>query len=220
MTSFDSYRIDLFPDMYAAVKRLHTTSASRNRGHGLDHDVTVAMLTQTLIEPGRMAEKAWIVGMLHSVDRLVGHEEAAQVTGMLLRALPAGYFSDDEIAEMHAAAMRHGEKNLPGQSLLQQVLMDADRLANLMLLALVRIGQFNPDIPVVEFEYIDRENPLSTYQSPRNTLDAIRHCLEWKSWFRLPEAQRRGALLCEVLERYLSLIESPYIELGLAGKKL
>jgi hypothetical protein len=58
------------------------------------------------------------------------------------------------------------------------------------------------------------------YNRPKNALDDLRHCLEWRDWFRIPEAKRMGGELCDMLVNYIAWCEHTYHMLGLAGVKL
>jgi hypothetical protein len=224
MKSFETYR-NQFSDFYAAVKEIHDKAERPHRGHGLDHDVTVAQMTQLLVEPGHFAEMAWCAAMLHSVDRTLLRDKrqfarAEHIIRVTLEKLPHKHFTPGEQFLIFEAAVRHGEKNQDDQSSLQQILMDADRLTNLQMLVIIRSGQFCADIPAVELEYIGMFNPKTQYDSPMNALDDLRHCLEWRDWFRVPKAKEMGNQLCDELARYIARCEETYHVLGLAGVKL
>lgn len=226
--AFQDYRT-LFADLYESVGRMHVMSPNQHRGHGLDHDVTVAQ-TAVLVAPDeKTADKAWVAAMIHSTDRLVEPAQLEPTLQMYAGKL-VHFFGPAEVTEILTAVKRHDKFNERDDSLTQQVLMDADRLVNLQPLLIVRAGQHYAHVPAIEVEHIGKENPngrsnpASTFREPRNVLDDIRGSLEWESdpkfCLRLPEAKRRGAEYFQYLRDFIEKAETPYRELGLVGIEL
>ncbi|MBA3789278.1 HD domain-containing protein [Patescibacteria group bacterium] len=221
MNSFEDYRV-LFRNMYVAVKEGHEKSPMKHRGHGMDHDVTVAQIA-TLIAPDDRAKKlGWVAGMLHSTDRVVPADQLTVALTSYLHALPEGYFTNEEKQKIVEAVLRHSELNQDNQSDVQQLLMDADRLANLTVALFIRGGQFRPDIPAFEFTYLNgTQNPASTYKYPKSVLDNIRADLEeYLPQLRLPAAKELGTTYAERLSQIIAWIEKDYHDLSLAGLQL
>lgn len=193
-------------------------------GHGLDHDVTVAQIATRIAPDPRTAEKAWCAAMLHSVDRMFERGNTKLIeeqTRVLLKFLLDGHFTIEEIEEICQAALRHAELNRDDQSITQQVLMDADRLANLMLSVVIRAGQLMPGIPSLEFEYLNERNPATTYHDPKSVLDDLRNNLaEYPCKLRTPAAVALSAKYTKQLEAYIASIVESYGELGLTGMSL
>ncbi|MEK7601514.1 MAG: hypothetical protein AAB480_03230 [Patescibacteria group bacterium] len=213
--SFDAYR-ERFRSFYDAIASDHRESVRQHRGHGLDHDVTVAQLAAHIAPDERTAEKAWCAGMLHSTDRYAaiakvseGPHEVGEEIMQNLKYIPPGYFSSGELSEMYAAACRHDELNQEDQSTVQMALMDADRLVNLMNTVVIRAGQFQPGIPAFESEHLNgRPNPGSTYHSPKSVLDDLRIMIkEYLPQLRLSKAKAMGERLRERMERLIQSIE-------------
>jgi hypothetical protein len=224
MRSFTECR-DRFHGLYDAVAAAHRESPRAHRGHGLDHDVTVAMLAVRIATDERTAEKAFCAGLLHSMDRLVEKDNKAEEEGQArscLARLPAGTFSDEELQEILVAVLRHGELNKPDQSLTQQVLMDADRLANMMPAVVIRAAQFRPGIPPLEFDFLDgTPNPLSSYGDPQSILDDLRISIsEYMRQLRVAEAKTLGTFYATQLTSFIASVETSNRELGLAGIQL
>lgn len=164
MRTFDQYR-KLFPDFYAAVKTGHENAPVKNGAHGLDHDVTVAMLAVRIAPNKRTADKVFCAALLHSTDRQFGRwstpgqkrdiDNAVVVTMRChLKYLPENFFSDDEVEEIFQAALRHAELNQYDQSMTQQVLMDADRLANLQMAVVLRAAAHQHHRPALELQWL------------------------------------------------------------------
>jgi hypothetical protein len=224
MTTFNRYR-EKFNDFYNAVKILHTTARNAHRGHGFDHDITVAQLADHIAPTEHIGEKAWCAGMIHSVDRILGNSDTQyieKVTRKLLGHLPVGYFKEHDIEDICKAAVNHGELNTKDQSLVQRVLMDADRLANLMPAVVIRAGQFRPTVPPFEFNYLDGErNPASTYHQPKSVVDNLRALIsEYTPQLRLPKAKLLARNYANVLETFLHSLEKSYQDLDLKGFEL
>jgi hypothetical protein len=216
MKTFDAYRL-LFTVFYQAVRDLHTESPRKHRGHGLDHDVTVAQLS-VIIAPddAHTADKAWVASLVHSVDRLVAGMTVSSAIRALLSHLPADYFTSYEMEEIFLAALHHNEKNKEGQSLTQQVLMDADRLANLQPTVIIRAGQFQPDIPPFELAYLSGNNPASTYHEPQSIIDDLRTMIsEYIPQLRMPNARVLGEEYVRALNAYMASVRDVYQRLGL-----
>lgn len=220
--TFEEYR-QSFPKFYEAVKHAHANAPLPHRGHGLDHDVTVATYAARIAPNRRFADLGWIAGMIHSSDRMIGREDRHKVELFmreLVAFLPEGKFEIREIDDVVEAALRHMEKNQPDQSPVQVILMDADRLANLMAGVIIRSGQFNATIPALELKHLGSPNPESTYRVPCSVVDDLRGCIEWKNWFRTEMGKKLSRPLVRRLELYLRTIEQEYWEIGLAGIEL
>ena len=70
MKTFEEYR-ETFREFYELIAKSHRESQRPHRGHGLDHDVTVAQIAAQIAPNAQIAEKAWCAGMPHSIDRMI-----------------------------------------------------------------------------------------------------------------------------------------------------
>ncbi|MDP3996360.1 MAG: HD domain-containing protein [bacterium] len=220
MRSFEVFR-QKFARFYEAVKAGHENSTRQHQGHGLDHDITVAQIAVMISPDARTGTKAWVASMLHSTDRIVpkGDKGAEEYhVRKRLAFLPEGYFTPQELEEIVQAVLRHAELNRDDQSLVQQVLMDADRLSNLMPSVIIRAGQFQSDIPAFEFEYLDgKRNPASTYHEPKSVLDDLRNnIIEYPPKLRLPKAKKLAIDYVNLLHGFIKAVENTNKNLGLA----
>ncbi len=217
MSAFEEYR-ERFQEFYDAVKRLHETSKRPHRGHGLDHDVTVAALAIWLAPDARTAELAFCAGLLHSVDRIV--EKGAYVRDIVaahLEYLPSGYFTREELDDIFESVMRHREPR-DDDSLVQCVLMDADRLANIMLSVVIRAAQLYAEVPAMEFGYLaGRRNPRTTWDEPCSALDGVRVCYEMLHPMRTPRGRDLANRYAAQLAVFVAGVEKQYADLGLVG---
>jgi hypothetical protein len=220
MKSFDQMR-HTFPDFYAQVREVHQNSSGKHRGHGLDHDVTVATLAVRISPDEKIADAAWIASMLHSIDHLFPNMNYVDSKlGELMNRLPRGYFTHIELKTIMAAVLRHAEMNRDDQSLVQQVLMDADRLANLQLAVIIRAGQYRPTIPALEFDHLDASHSQE-YRKPANILDNIRVSMrDYLPQLRITKAKIIAVGYVKQLEEFLKNLELQYEEIGLRGAVL
>lgn len=220
MRTFEEYR-SLFPKLYDEVKKIHDGSTRPHRGHGFaDHNLPVALMAAIIAPDLRTADKAYVAGLLHSIDRWVEKEEFAPTILRCLELLPKGYFTSQEMEEIFDAVQKHDKKNAEDDSLTLQVLKDADRLINLEPVHIIRSAQWYHEIPAIEIEHLGGLNPDSKWGKARNVIDDFRFCLEWIPWLRVPKAIVRGEVLRTELEAFIVSCERIYHELGLAGKML
>ncbi|MFA5997309.1 MAG: HD domain-containing protein [Candidatus Paceibacterota bacterium] len=218
LTTFDEFRAQ-FRDFYHSVKTGHeNTKKQSHGGHGIDHDITVAMIAVKISDDERIGQKAWCAAMLHSVDRVVGASDIKD-TMMKHAEYLKHFFSQNEIDEIIEAAFRHSERNQIDQSETQITLMDADRLANMQSAVIIRSGQFRPDIPVFDFKYLSGAiDPLSTYEDPKSVIDDLRLCIiNYIPQLRNKEAKHLGNIYAEKLNAYIRSIEDENEYFGLTN---
>ena len=230
MLTFGYYR-DKFARLYEAVKAAHEQSATGHSGHGLDHDVSVAMMAVLIaIESGMgksqtdQTAMAFVAGLIHSTDTVVGKDKEVRQLDFLLGHLPNG-FTSGQVAEIAEAVLRHTEfkdRNVETRKLTQRILMDADKLVNLNPLHIIRAGQHYPSIPAIELQFIGTRNPASTHHQPTSIIEDLYDSLEWiePGWFHLPNAQRRAEKMSRQHRAFITEAEEMFHELGLAGIKL
>lgn len=221
---FEQYR-ERFRDLYDAIKRMRASTGlwhPCHRGHDMTHDITVAQFVIMISPDERTAEKAFCAALLHSMDYLIARDESV---GERIRMTfsshgPHSYFSLVEYEEIIEAAIRHKELNRDDQSLTQQVLMDADRLAGMMLTTVISLAKCAPELPAFEFEYLGEMSPATTYKKPASTLDNTRTHFWYMPMFRLPKAKEIATDLQAQLRAQCDAIKAQYEQIGLAGIKI
>lgn len=222
MNSFLEFR-EKYPDFYGAVKSLRENPPSPGpcyNGHRFEHDAIVAAQVFRIASDDRTAEKAAVAAMLHSFDHCVRREHVREAMVDAALRLPEGAFTTDELDEIVFAALHHKELNADNQSLTQQVLMDADRLANMMAVLWINLGKCVPDIPTVDLEHIVELDPETTYREPKNNLDNMKTHFWYLPMFRLPKAIEISKVYAARMEAFLLAVETEFKELGLVGVKL
>lgn len=220
MISFEQYR-DEFRPLYDAVKRAHHASPHKHRGHGIDHDVTVAQMAAYLSDTPGLARTGWVAGLIHSADRVVGKEAFPSKLREYLSELPKECFTPAEIEEIYLAALEHDKKIAPHQTPTQAVLQDADKLVNMQSMVVIRSGQFHPDMTALEFDHLTKMNPQSTYHLPKSVFDALRILpLEYPDMLVTPKAKELSRVYGVRLERYAEHVFEDHEMLGLVDVKL
>ena len=204
---------------YSQFHEMHEELVSDGRGHaghGPDHDMLVAGYTLLIAgDDHRLAEMAWVASHLHSIDRFFGDDHELITTSMLLLVENTDEnlgFNPEDIDEIKLAVLRHARPNAEDDSMVQIVLRDADRLANVMPYVIARAGQFRWKLPVVELGHTGLDmHPESSHQKPRSIHDALIACLEWhpdsgtKFAIRTPKAREIGEELFVYLREWFAL---------------
>lgn len=149
-----------------------------HQGHGLDHDLLVMGYTLRIAPTKELAELAWIAASLHSLDRHFGEQAESNIS----KLLEVTSLDPEKKQTILTAVMRHDKKNDEDDSVVQILLQDADRLANINPSVLIRSGQFRPGIPALEINekaLSPAPVPGESYQNPPSCLRDISKCLEW-----------------------------------------
>lgn len=220
MESFNSYR-KKFSALYGAVKSMHEASPYRHRGHGFDHDVAVAQMAVLIAPTPRLAEMGWVAALIHSTDRLTEVGGCPAQLREYLGLLPMNFFSDEEIEEIYLAVLEHSEKSPLHRSPTQEILQDADKLINLQATVLIRSGQFRSKIPAIEFPYVEKTNPASTYHAPKSVLDGCRISVyEYPQLISTQKGKELASVYVERFRQYEQQILEDHRLLGLVGVEL
>lgn len=222
--SFDTYRKE-FSTFYHHLEKEGVTS---NKGHGFEHDITVASIAVLIAEDEVTQRLAWVAAMLHSLDhKLVveGEDKNAsyfysKVQGEIckkLALLPTGIFQKEDLVIIEDAVLHHGERSPNNRSQTLHVLQEADMLANMSLDVAMRGGQYRPNIPAIELDYIESINPLSSYSNPQSVFDAIQITItEYVPKITLKKAIVLAEQRKNDLELYVEKVRKAYRDVGLS----
>ena len=220
MKSFNSYRKE-FSTLYIAVRNKHATSPHQHRGHGLDHDVAVAQMAALIAPTPRIADSGWVAALIHSTDRLVEVSRCGAQLREYLGLLPVNFFNDEETEEIYLAALEHSEKLPLHRSQTQEILQDADKLINMQATVLIRAGQFRSKIPAIEYPYMEKTNPASTYHAPKSVLDGCRISIyEYPQLINTQKGKELASVYVERFRQYEQQILEDHQLLGLVGVEL
>lgn len=216
--SFEPFqqRREKFSDFYNAIALAHKIAPCEHSGHGHDHGITVAEIGVLLTDNPKLQDMVWVSGNGHSLDRMFPKDNFEKKIWEYLQ-FAKQHFTGKELEEIFIAIRDHGNKNSEEDSELTILLKDADRLGNTMLGIVIRSGQFTPDIPAMELQYLKTPNPVSTYPNPTSVIEDLRGCLEWEGWIRTPKAKVIAAPLFAELRHFMNTLASQYEMLGLAG---
>ncbi len=122
------------------------------------------------------------------------------------------------VTEITEAVLNHNGKNDSSDSPVLVALMDADRLVNIELDLVIRCGQFQPDLPAVDFVHL-LNDPTANYRNPKSVFRDIFHSLEWETDLRFAlrtsKAIEMGKPRFAALRFYLETLEGQIKESGL-----
>lgn len=214
--------ITKFKNFFKAFRQMHLElerTGKGHRGHGMDHDLMVAQYGILISPNPRTGEMAWIAGLLHSMDRFYSKDKYRKKLTKVMSLLPRNYFTKNELLEILDAIENHGGPNKSGDCLTKVVLQDADRLANLGPQSIIRAGQFFPDIPACELDFLEIKNPKSTYKKPTSVIENIRDMGDWESdpqfGLRLPKAKEIGKKYFDYFREFIKANKSQFKEVGI-----
>jgi len=202
-----------FVALYNRIEKIHSQTKD-TRGHGFDHDLMVAQYATIISEDERVGEMAWVAGLMHSLDRHFPHDETEIILEECIN-LVSSQFTVCEIEEIRMAVHNHSKKNDPTDGPVTVALKDADRLANIGAINLIRNGQHHPDIPACIPESLGGLHPDSTFKKPMNCYDATFHNLEWEAMIRLPRAREITKKYFDFIRKFQTLVVEQFREVGL-----
>ncbi len=235
---------EIFPKLAEAVRNTHLELGMTGSGHDFEHAARVGQYAYFVAvnENYEMAmsysDLAGAAGLCHNADRLLqkklGLDRRADVPEGEIKNLVrqwlekeppfqyAGFAKDGwEIAwkdNVTNAVLKHGGKNDESDSPVLKALMDADRLVNIELDLVIRCGQFQPDLPAVDFAHL-LSDPTATYKDPKSVLRDIASSLEWETdprfALRTPKAIEMGKARFAALHFFMDTLLGQINESGL-----
>jgi hypothetical protein len=202
---------------YDHMVQFHEGHNTKGSGHDLIHDLMVSGYAVRISETEfpsneRLAELVWIAGMLHSTDRFFG-EDVAHRTFLENMLTEAGLTDPADRADVMTAILEHGRPNQQSDGLITVVLKDADRLANINPLVIIRSTQFHPGLPTHDPQHLAcSRSPGSTYKNPNSVMDDIFGCTEWETWLRTDAAKKIGKKYFAFLRKTFKLVAAAHRE--------
>jgi len=216
------YMQQIYPVFFSTMCEFHLKNETWGTGHDLVHDLQVSGYAVRIAQEEfptefELAAHVWFAAMLHSTDRFVAKEGHAQ---WLSEAIPGDILRDDH-EEILDAVLEHGKPNNEKDSRVCVILKDADKLANINPMVLLRSAQFRPGLPTHDPRHLEMTRaPGSTYRKPRSVLDDIFGCTEWESWLSTNTAKKLGAPYFAYLKKTFSLTKKAHLESGITPEVL
>ncbi len=219
---------ELFPGLAKAVKEAHEKHGLTASGHDFDHDLRVAAYALMIAPDKQTGRLAAAAGFCHSADRILGSiasggleepEKETEIGSLVREWLNTTDLTSEERDEIVFAVLHHEGANDEADTLLKITLCDADRLANLDADVLIRGGQFQPHLLVVDPVHFEND-PEATYRDPRSILWDVKNCISWTKEsgpyvLRLPKARELGASRGAFLQLFIDKIHAQRSEVGL-----
>lgn len=226
---------EIFPELVAVVRKAHFDAGMTGNGHDFEHAARVGQYAYIISEDEEIGKMAGVAGLCHNADRILqkkfhaGRREVPQNQIVDLLRKWVGDNTDydlrmDELMptpwSMIAYAVLDHDK--PNDPLLKKpvltVLQDADRLVNIELDLIIRCGQFQPDLPAVDFVHL-LSDPTATYREPKSVFRDVASSLEWETdprfALRNPKAIKMGKARFAALRFYIETLESQINDSGL-----
>ncbi|MEK7629878.1 MAG: HD domain-containing protein [Patescibacteria group bacterium] len=218
---------EIFPNLAAVVRKTHLDEKITGGGHDFEHAARVAQYAYIVSEGEVFRNLAGAAGLCHNADRVlqtrlkVGRRDvsADKIRDLVLEWLSSeSAFIDSDKETIIDAVLKHGGKNDDSDSPILVALMDADRLVNIELDLVIRSGQFQPDLPAVDFVFF-LSDPTADYKNPKSVLRDIFHSLEWETdsrfQIRLPRAVEMAKSRFAALRTFIQTIELQLKDSGL-----
>lgn len=189
----------LLPRLLAAIKTDCVATGAMRSAHDLTHDLIVAHYCQRFQRFSRhsryMIRLAVAAALCHSTDRRHPDETEGARTDRLTGYLLTESFDFIECLLVTNVVLKHHEPNRDEDDEFLILLKDADRVANLGLIAALRSAMHYHALPVADPRFIAVSDPAATYKCPWTILHDVRCALEWDPregktayCLRLPEA--------------------------------
>ena len=185
-----------FAPLVNAVRKDHIEQGAVGGGHDLTHALVVAGYCDKIADDPETRMLAWVAAIVHNTDRL-WHKQSNEETAKKVRS----YLDDaTELAEgqkqiVLQAVMRHSRPNDAEDDAVTTVLKDADRVANLGIVAVIRSGQLYNGLLAADPRFILEPDPSANYRNPKTAFYDVLAALEWdpregkpKFCIRLPKA--------------------------------
>ncbi len=230
---------EIFPKLAAAVREEHLKEGMTGSGHDFEHAARVGQYAYMVADDNYKA-LAGAAGLCHNADRILqkklGIDRRSDVPEREIKNLIVGWLFTEwsfdpashpmminvekgvRLLAVVDAVLKHGGKNDESDSPALIGLMDADRLVNIELDFIIRCGQFQPDLPAVDFVHL-LEDPTADYRNPKSVFRDIYHSLEWDTdprfALRTPKAIEMGKERFAMLRLYIETLKKQIEASGL-----
>lgn len=181
-----------YQGLMRVVREAHETRKMAH-GHEFDHAFAVANLANFFSESllgvtsSVMHELAWMAGICHNADRIIALDRGTprgEVPRSDIEALvrswldtePALGNEDKDI--IVRAVLNHGKPNEETDDAVTIALKDADRVVNARFDVVIRSGQFQPELPVLDPTLL-LEDKRGRYNGRFTIIADLVDCLDW-----------------------------------------
>ena len=196
-------KLQQFTELVRVVRHDHKVKNALWGGHGFDHAYLVAQYCLKIAQDP-LATLAWIAAICHNTDRHYGDEMVEQ---MMVRYLGHTNLSDQDKSLVTEAVLTHSQRPSQNDNPVTVVLMDSDKLATLSLSAIIRFGQFRPNVPIIDLRYPDLNEcpPGTNYKNPGSAARDMMGWLEWQEegWIRTPVAKKLAQPKFQKIRQFL-----------------
>ena len=158
----------LFPELAKIVQEEGWETASQATAHDFIHDRIVEGYCYLIAPNAAFGGYAAAAALCHSTDRRYPTENDTELANRIRDYLSRGTsLSPIEKAEVIDIVLHHHMPNHPVDNDMLITLKDADRLANLGLLAVIRCGQHYHSLPTFNPRFVKSPDPGASYKRPK-----------------------------------------------------
>lgn len=227
----------IFPPLAKVTRRAHIDIGMAN-GHDFDHALSVAQIALFVAESHSTGRLAGAAGLCHNADRIIAKLQDMKIwlgaSGEEgIRHLAREWLcqeariSSEERDIILGAVIKHSRPNENDDDEVTVALKDADRISCLDLNVLIRAGQFHPNLPLLDPNYLlgesinlPHEKRRGRYNERPSVLEDLRDCLDWadtddRFCVRLPKSRKLAFERAELLRSTLDKIIKQREEFGL-----
>lgn len=220
---------EIFPELTRVIRQAHLDAGMTGSGHDFEHAARVGQYAYQISEDKETGKMAGVAGLCHNADRVlqktrkIGRKDVPQ--GHIAQLIQEWLFSIKsqplDCVQRNLiidSILKHDGKNNESDDPVLISLMDADRLVNIELDLIIRCGQFQPDLPAVDFVHL-LNDPTATYREPKSVFRDVASSLEWETdprfALRNPIAIKMGKARFAALRFYIETLESQIKDSGL-----
>ncbi len=202
------------------VKMVREDHKSQNALVGTGHDFTHALMVGQYalqITSEHLCTLGWVAALFHNTDRLYPEKSEEKIAEKVCGYLTTTQINDINQKLIVEAVLKHSKKPSADDSPLTIVLMDADKLSNMGLAAIIRAGQFRPNVATIDLRYLDKKPPRYTFKNPGSVYWDIYGHIEWyeQKYFRIPKARELAESLYQEERAFFDQVARPYNQVGL-----
>jgi len=213
-----------FSELVQAVREDHRKeNALVGGGHDFIHALMTAQYCLKIADEP-LASLAWIAAICHNTDRIFP-EWSDGLAVKVWNYLDCASIPDSAKRFIVEAVMNHSQRPSLEDNPVTVILMDADKLANLGSLLIIRSAQHQPAIPAINLRYFSQYPPNCSYRNPGSIYRDICSSLEWEGeferdgekhpWIRTKKARELAQPLFKETRDFFNGLVNQFTDTGL-----
>lgn len=219
-----------YPNLTKAILKTHNSEGGNFFAHDFDHIIRVTSYAQEIAEDGEVGNLAGVAALCHNADRIlqkrlgigrndsVQNDEVIKLVNEWLAHEPEAFTAEEKYLIVDAI-LNHNQKNNENDSPVLMTIMDADRIVNTEIDAIIRHSQYYPNLQVIDPVHL-LDTPEESFRNPKSVLGNL--MLGRRDWLtsplvgvRLPKAKKIMEQKLEALEQFATAVIKEREEAGL-----